>query len=48
LKLLHAAAQRRQRRFKSDLIEAIGVGYAGCKSKDGGKAAQRLVELLRE
>jgi len=46
--LLHHAEQRRQRRFKADVSEAVGVGYAGCKSVKGGKAAERLIELWRK
>jgi len=46
--LLHDAEQRRRRRFKADLIEAVATGYAGCKSKESGSAAERLVEALRK
>lgn len=45
--LLDAAEQRRQRRFKADLIEAVASGYGGCRGKKGPRAMQQMLDLLR-
>jgi len=46
--LLDAAEQRRQRRFKADLIEAVASGYGGCRGKKGPHAMQRFINWLRK
>lgn len=45
--LHHAATRRRLARAKADLIDAVAFGYAGCKSKEGANATERLCAALR-
>lgn len=45
--LLYGAELRRRARAKADVIEAVSAGYAGCKSKEGSRATQKLIAALR-
>lgn len=41
------AEQRRLRHAQADLIDAVSIGYAGCRSDKGIHAKQRIIETLR-
>lgn len=46
--LFAGAAMRRECRRQADLIQAVAIGYGGCKSKQGAKAMQSAMQSLRK
>lgn len=46
--LLYGAEVRRTERAKADLIEAVAIGYAGCRSEEGNQAMDRMLHALRK
>ncbi|HET7300227.1 MAG TPA: hypothetical protein VFJ01_06190 [Oleiagrimonas sp.] len=44
---MYQAERRRERHAQADLIQAVAVGYGGCKSKEGGRAMEKVVKALR-
>lgn len=46
--LLYGAELRRAQRAKADLIEAVASGYAGCRTKEGATAMDRMLHALRD
>jgi hypothetical protein len=46
--LMHRAERRRDRHAQADLIEAIAIGYGGCKGKEGPRAMERMLQALRK
>lgn len=46
--LMYRAEQRRERHAQADLIQAIAIGYGGCKGDKGPRAMKEALAALRK